>query len=384
MKILIAPDSFKESLGAFEVATALAAGMAPLMPDAIFELVPMADGGEGTVAALVAATHGQTIAVEVTGPLGDRVTAQYGLLGDGHTAVLEMAAASGLGLVPLTRRNPLTTTSYGTGELIRHALAQNIETLIIGLGGSATIDGGAGLCQALGVRFLDRLDCEISHAMTGSDLTNVVRVDFTGLDPRLAKIHIQVACDVDNPLLGPLGAAAIFGPQKGATQAQVVELEQALATFYKVVEATLHISVRDTPGAGAAGGIGAALLAFLHPTLRPGAAIVSEAAGLAQKMAGADLVITGEGQLDAQTLYGKAPYAVARLARELGIPVIAVGGSLAAQSEVALAQIFDAVEACVTFPTTTQHALADATLNLQRAGYRIAQWLKLATCLNRT
>ncbi len=213
--------------------------------------------------------------------------------------------------------------------------------------------------------------------MTGGDLAKVVRVDTSGLDPRLAKICIQAACDVDNPLLGVHGAAAIFGPQKGATPAQVRELEQALDAFYRIVEATLQLSVRDTPGAGAAGGLGAALRAFLHAALRPGIAIVIDAVGLAQRMASADLVITGEGRLDAQTLHGKAPYGVARLARERGIPVIAVGGSLAFEAEATLAQIFDAVEACVTFPSTTQEALVDATPNLHRAGYRIAQWLNL-------
>lgn len=384
MKILIAPDSFKENLTAAAAATALAAGMAPLLPEATFDLVPMADGGEGTVDALVTATRGRRLAAVVTGPLGERVTAHYGVLGDGRTAVIEMAAASGLGLVPTARRNPLATTSYGTGELVRHALTQGIDTLIIGIGGSATVDGGAGMCQALGVRFFDRHDREITLAMTGGELAKVARVDASALDARLARLRIQVACDVDNPLLGPTGAANVFGPQKGATPAQVAELDYALDVFYRILEATLQVSVRDTPGAGAAGGMGAALLAFLHATLRPGVAIVIEAVGLAQRMAGVDLVITGEGRLDAQTLHGKAPHGVAQLARQLGIPVIAVGGSLADQAEFAFAEVFDAVESCVTLPMTTAEALAGGTKNLHRAGHRIAQWLRLGMRLTGT
>ena len=384
MKILIAPDSFMENLTAAEVATALAAGMATLLPEATFDLVPMADGGEGTVDALVTATRGRRLAAVVTGPLGERVTAHYGVLGDGRTAVIEMAGASGLGLVPTARRNPLATTSYGTGELVRHALTQGIDTLIIGIGGSATVDGGAGMCQALGIRFFDREDREITLAMTGAELAKVARVDASSLDARLARLRIHVACDVDNPLLGPTGAASVFGPQKGATPAQVSELDQALDAFYRILEATLQVSVRDTPGAGAAGGMGAALLAFLHATLRPGVAIVIEAVGLAQRMAGVDLVITGEGRLDAQTLHGKAPHGVAQLARQLGIPVIAVGGSLADQAEFAFAEVFDAVESCVTLPMTTAEALAGGTKNLHRAGHRIAQWLRLGMRLTGT
>lgn len=375
MRILIAPDSFKESLSAADVAAALARGMQPVLPAAVFDLVPMADGGEGTADALIAATGGERVPVEITGPRGERRIAHYGLLGDRRTAVIEMAAASGLALVPRDARDPAHTTSYGTGELIRAALGRQVEALIVAIGGSATVDGGAGLCQALGVRFRDRQGAEITRPLTGGTLADVRDVDISSLDPRLAGVRIQVACDVDNPLLGPQGAAVIFGPQKGASPPQVSMLERALGAFYAVVEAKLGVEVRARPGAGAAGGVGAALLAFLRAQLRPGIDIVIDAVDLATRIRAADFVITGEGRLDRQTLHGKAPQGVAQLARRLGVPVAAVGGSIEPHAEEALAAQFDALEACVTSPMTTAEALTGARSNVQRAGRRIAQWL---------
>lgn len=378
MKIVVAPDSFKESLDALAVAEAIAAGMAEVLPDAAFDLVPMADGGEGTLAALVAATGGRHREMTVTGPRGERLNAAFGLLGDGHTAALELAAASGLALVPPDARNPLLTTSYGTGELIRAALDQGVGTLIVGIGGSATVDGGGGLLQALGVRFYTASGAEIAMPMTGARLGEVARVDVSGLDPRLPHTQLRIACDVDNPLLGPHGAAAVFGPQKGADAAQVAQLDAGLARFYDVVEHTLGISVRSRPGAGAAGGVGAALLAFLRAELRPGVDLVIDAVDLPSRLRGAALVVTGEGRLDSQTLHGKTPHGVARAARALGIPVIAIGGSIADDAETALAGIFDAVEACVTRPMRLDEALADAPATLRRAGMRVACWWRLA------
>ncbi|MGD9604222.1 MAG: glycerate kinase [Gammaproteobacteria bacterium] len=379
MRILIAPDSFKESLPAPAVAAALARGMHAVLPDAVFDLVPMADGGEGTLEALVAATAGTRVDVGVTGPLGERRRACYGLLGgERRTAVVEMAAASGLMLVPANARDPTRTTSYGTGELFAHALGQPVDTLIVAIGGSATVDGGAGLCQALGVRFLDGRGHAITRPLTGGMLSEIAHIDVTGLDPRIAGRRVLVACDVDNPLLGPHGAAAVFGPQKGASPAQVALLDAALAAFCTCVEARLGVTVRDRPGAGAAGGMGAALLAFLGAQLRSGVEIVIDAIGLDARIRAADCVITGEGRLDGQTLHGKAPLGVARLARRLGVPVVGVGGSLAADAEPALAQQFDALEACVTAPTSEADALAAAVGNVERAGGRIAQWLHIA------
>jgi len=380
VKIVIAPDSFKESLGAAEVAAALAAGIGAVLPDAALEQVPMADGGEGTVDALVSATGGRFCNARVTGPRGEAVNARYGILGDGRTAVIEMAAASGLALVPPTARDPAHTTSFGTGELIRLACSitgGDIQALIIGLGGSATVDGGAGLCQALGARFFDRHGNLLNAPLTGGMLTEIADIDFTALDRCLHGVRIDIACDVDNRLLGAQGAAAVFGPQKGATPAQVDRLDSALAHLYDLIEARRGCRVRDTPGAGAAGGVGAAALAVLGARLRPGIAIVIEAVNLAARIATADLVVTGEGRLDLQTLHGKAPQGVARLARSLGVPVIGVGGSIAPAAEAALSEIFDALEACVTTPQSLAEALSAATFNLERVGRRIGRWLQL-------
>jgi len=382
VRIVIAPDSFKESLPAADVARAIADGIASVLPAAELEALPVADGGEGTAAALVAATGGHFVATEVTGPRGERLRASYGVLGDDRSAVIEMASASGLALVPSAVRNPLTTTSYGTGELIRAALDAGLDSIVIAIGGSATVDGGAGLVQALGTVFRRADGTTIDEPMTGALLTEVAGVDVTHLHRRLRDAELRIACDVDNPLLGTHGAAAVFGPQKGATAAQVAQLDAALAQFYDVVETTLGCAVRARPGAGAAGGAGAALLAFLSATLHPGVTLVMDALGLETRLRGATLVITGEGRLDAQTLHGKAPSGVARTARALGIPVVAIGGAIAADAEHALAATFDAVEACVTQPLSLDDALADAPAALRRAGARVACWLQLARRLS--
>jgi glycerate 2-kinase len=381
MKIVIAPDSFKESLSAWQVATLLADGIRAVIPTVKCELVPMADGGEGTVDALVTATHGRVIDAEVTGPLGDRVTARFGLLGNARCAVVEMAAASGLMLVPAASRDPCRTTSFGTGQLIRKALAQQVDTLIVAIGGSATVDGGAGMLQALGVKFFGHDDYEITAPLTGGTLSNIARIDTQHLDVRLASTRTLVACDVDNPLLGPQGAAAVFGPQKGATPAQVAELEAGLAHFYGVVARTLGHDVAAHAGAGAAGGMGAALLSFARATLRPGIDLVIEATALAAHLQHASLVITGEGRLDAQTLRGKTPCGVAALARRHGIPVIAVGGSTSPDAERELAGVFDAIETAVTYPISLADALTTAAISVERMGRRIGHWLQLSSRL---
>jgi glycerate kinase len=358
MKIAIAPDSFKECLTAAEVARALAEGVRRTLPDAEIACVPMADGGEGTVDALVAATEGQIVELEATGPMGEPVSTRYGLLGDGTSAVIEMAAASGLPLVPPSHRNPLVATTYGTGELIRDALDRGVSDIIIGIGGSATNDGGAGMAQALGVSLRDSEGNELARG--GAALSQLASVDLSGRHPRLGECTIQVACDVDNPLCGPNGASCTYGPQKGATPEMVEELDAALRRFGDVIETQLGTAVLDVPGAGAAGGLGAGLMAFAGGVLRPGVEIVAEACGLNDRIAGADLVITGEGRIDSQTPFGKTPAGVAKVARELGIPVVAIAGSLGPGYEAVYDHGIDAVFAIPSGPISLVEAMERA------------------------
>ena len=324
MRICIAPDSFKESLSAVEAAESIARGVRNVSADFEIVSVPMADGGEGTVSTLVHATGGRTVSVRVTGPLGEPVDAEFGLLGDGTTAVIEMAAASGLALVRPDRRNPMIATTCGTGELVKAALDHGARKIIIGIGGSATVDGGAGMAQALGVRFLDQSGRDIPRG--GGGLASLHSIDLTGLDARIRQTEILVACDVDNPLTGQRGAAPVYGPQKGATPEMVQQLSENLGRLAAVIRRDAGVDVEHLPGAGAAGGLGAGLVVFLNARLRPGIEIVMEAARLDERMAGCDLVFTGEGRLDQQTLHGKVPLGVARLASEYGIPVIALAG----------------------------------------------------------
>jgi len=327
MKIIIAPDSFKGSLTALQACEAMVAGIAQVDASIACVSVPMADGGEGTVQSLVDATGGELRPVIARGPLGEPVEACYGLLGDGATAVIEMAAASGLPLVPPAQRNPLRTTTYGTGELIRAALDAGARQFIIGLGGSATNDAGLGLAAALGAKLLDAAGLEISP--TGEGLSALASLDMSGFDRRIAQARFRVACDVDNPLFGPLGAAHVYGPQKGATPEIVAQLDAGLRRFAAVARRDLGVDVAAVPGAGAAGGLGAALLAFCGATLEPGVRIVIETVGLRDRMRGSDLCLTGEGRLDRQTAFGKTPKGVADVAAELGVPCIAIAGSVA-------------------------------------------------------
>jgi len=367
MKVVVAPDSFKECLSAEAVARAIGRGVRAAAPDAEVVEVPMADGGEGTVRALVAATGGTLHRATVTGPLGEPVEAEFGLLGDGATAVIEMAAASGLPLVPPSRRDPTRTTTRGTGELIGAALDLGASRLIIGIGGSATVDGGAGMAQALGARLLDESGRDIGPG--GGELSRLARLDVSGLDPRLAGVACEVACDVDNPLLGPNGAARVYAPQKGATPEAVAVLEANLARFADVVERDLGVSVRDVPGAGAAGGLGAGLMAFLGARLRPGVQIVIEATGLREKLRGADLAIVGEGKLDAQTAHGKVPVGVAEVAAEAGVPVVAIAGSLG-----------DGYEAVHEKGVAACFAILDRPMSLEEAFARAEELLARTAC----
>lgn len=331
MRVLAAPDKFKGTLTAAEAARAIAVGWRRARPgDEVTEL-PMADGGEGTLEALIDGLDGRIVRVPATGPLGDRVEAEIGIADGGRVAVVEMARASGLGLLHASRRDPRRATTRGTGEMIRAALDHEPSRLLVCIGGSATNDGGAGMAQALGVRLLDAEGNELGPG--GAALADLARVDATGLDPRLARVHVAVACDVDNPLCGPRGASAVYGPQKGANPDDVQVLDRALAHYAAVLHRDLAIDVRDVPGAGAAGGLGAGLVAFLGARLRPGVEVVMETAGFSERLLGTDLLITGEGSFDAQSLHGKAAMGAVEAARDTGTPVAVVCGRAEVQPE---------------------------------------------------
>lgn len=375
MKIVIAPDSYKESLSALEVATQIELGFREVFPDALYLKVPMADGGEGTVQAMAAATQGRIIEVTVTGPLGLPAKGFYALTGDGRMAMIEMAAASGLALVPPAQRNPNITTSYGTGELITAALDAGARHLILGIGGSATNDGGAGMLQALGVKLLDASGQDIARG--GAPLAQLARIDSSGIDARLATCTIEVACDVDNPLTGPRGASAIFGPQKGATPEMVQQLDANLLHFAQCIQRDLGVDVDQVAGAGAAGGMGAAMLAFLQGQLRPGCEIIAKAVGLDAAVQDASLVITGEGRIDQQTIFGKTPFGVANVARQHGVPVIGIAGSLGHNAQVVHAHGIDAIFSVLSRTCTIQEAMAEAEHNVRSAARNVAAVLAI-------
>lgn len=369
MKVVVAPDSFKECLAAGEVARAIARGIERVNASVEVLQVPMADGGEGTVEAVVEATGGRRVQVTVTGPLGEPVEAVFGITGDGTTAVIEMAQASGLALVPPERRNPLRTTTYGTGELIAEALGREVKTVVVGIGGSATVDGGAGMAQALGVRLLDRSGRELGWG--GGELGRLDRIDLGGLDERVCGVRFRVACDVTNPLVGPRGAARVYGPQKGATPEMVEVLERNLERFAQVVERDLGVKVAERPGAGAAGGLGAGLVAFLGAELAAGVEVVAEAVGLAEKVAGADLVITAEGQLDGQSAFGKTPVGVARVAKPQGAAVVALAGRLGPEVQRVLGCGIDAYFAVADGPLPMEESKQRAEELLAQAAEQV-------------
>lgn len=375
MKIVIAPDSFKGSLTARQAADAIEAGVRRAIPDAECVKIPMADGGEGTVRSLVDATGGAIVTARVTDPLGLPTDAEYGILGDGRTAVIEMAAASGIQYVDETTRNPLITTTYGTGELIRDALDHGVEAIIVGLGGSATNDGGAGMAQALGVRLLDAAGRDLPFG--GSALADLADVDCSGVDPRLGTVDIRLACDVTNPLTGPRGASAVFGPQKGATPTMVERLDRALAHYAAVIRERLGREVDTVPGAGAAGGLGAGFLAFTDATMSSGVDIVVDATGLKDKAAGADWCITGEGGIDSQTRYGKTPMGVARAVREAspGCHVVALAGNIGRGVEQLYELGFDAIFGIMPGVATMREAVDNAAANVERTAENVARMI---------
>ncbi|MFQ7118084.1 glycerate kinase [Bifidobacterium longum] len=374
-RYLCAPDSFKESLTAMEAARAMAQGIENADHDAEVRCLPMADGGEGTARALVDATGGSMHAVPVHDPLGRPVEGHFGLLADGTTAVVETAEASGLALLEAKERNPLIASSYGTGELMLAAVRSGAKRIIVGLGGSATNDAGAGLLQALGVRLLDKNGNDLAHG--GAALANLTTIDISTMDPALKNVAITAACDVTNPLTGPTGASAVFGPQKGASKDDVATLDAALAHFAQVIDSQLGVAVNDVPGAGAAGGIGAALKGFLNAEFRPGIAIVIEQSGLDAAAQWADVVFTGEGSIDFQTKFGKTPAGVAETAKRHGKPVIAVAGHIGTGIDELHEVGIDAVFGIAPGAASLSELLADAAANVTRTTEQIVRTLQL-------
>ena len=372
---VLAPDSFKESMTAKEVCIAMEKGLRKIYPDASYIHVPMADGGEGTVQSLVDASNGIIHRKEVSGPLGQPVMAQYGILGDGTTAAIEMASASGIHLVTPDSRDPLRTTTYGTGELIRACLDLGIRKIIIGIGGSATNDGGTGMAEALGAKFLDAQGQPLARG--GGDLNKLAHIDVSGLDPRLQEVELIVACDVTNPLCGERGATRVFGPQKGATPEMVQLLDANLSHYAEVVKQQLGKDIRDVPGAGAAGGLGAGLLIFTQAVLRKGIEIVIEYTGLQGKLDDADVVFTGEGGIDFQTKFGKTPYGVAQAAKEAGKPVIAIAGYVGEGIDTLYTEGIDAVFGIVPGAADLDKLLREGPENVERTMENIARVLKL-------
>ena len=376
MKILIAPDSFKESLSAEGVANAIARGFKTIFSNAELVLLPVADGGEGTTDSLIAATKGQRFTQQATGPLGEPVEAFWGLLGDGQTAVVETAAASGLDLIDSSQRDPLTATTRGTGELILAAIDQGAKHIIVGLGGSATNDGGAGMLQALGVGLLDASGEQIPSG--GAGLAKLDQIDLSNLDPRLAGVRFDVACDVDNPLIGDNGASTIFGPQKGATPEMVDILDANLAHFAAITQQATNKDIVNIPGAGAAGGLGGAFLGFLNATLKSGIDIVLDTVDFETHLEGASLVVTGEGRIDSQSIRGKTPVGVSKRAKAAGnIPVIALAGGVSSDAEVVYEHGIDAVFSVVQGVSTLEGALAEAEDNLYRTAHNVARVMSL-------
>ena len=376
MKIVIAPDSFKESLTALEVAQAIENGFKKVYPNADYVKVPMADGGEGTVQSLADALQGKLISVEVTAPLGNKTQAEFALSGDGKTAIIEMASASGLHLVPMEKRNPYYTTSYGTGELIKAALDLGVNQIILGIGGSATNDGGVGMLQALGISFKNAKGKEIEFG--GLALQQIDHIDTTNLDARLAQVQFNVACDVNNPLCGEKGASATFAPQKGATPEMVQQLDQALLHFSQMVERDCSKQIANQAGSGAAGGMGGGLLLLPKVQLKSGVQIVIDTVNLAEIIQDADLVITGEGRMDSQTIHGKTPIGVAKTAKQANKPVIAITGCLREDYDVVYEHGIDAVFPIIRQLGDLPEILAQGRENLESTAQNVARMYQLA------
>lgn len=376
---VLAPDSFKECMSAEQACAAMQRGIEQVFSDAICIHVPMADGGEGTVDALIAALHGQRVACEVTGPLPhQKIQTYFGLIDEAQTAVIEMAAANGIHLVAIEQRNPLLTSTYGTGEMIKSALDLGVTKIIIGLGGSVTNDAGAGMAQALGVQFYDKWGSEVGRAegLAGGQLSRIKNIDFSGLDTRLKQTKIIIASDVNNPLCGDNGASSVFGPQKGASLEIVHQLDGNLRHFADVVEAKLTLDLRNVAGAGAAGGLGFGLMAFAGATIQSGVELVIRETKLAEKIASADYVFTGEGKIDGQTKMGKTPFGVAQLAHALNKPVIAFAGVLGEDVDDLHQFGFTQMISINTPDIDLATALKEGEQNLEMSARSIAEILK--------
>jgi len=375
LTILLAPDSFKESMTAKEVCEAMERGIKKVNKKINCIQVPMADGGEGTMQSLVDATGGNIYLLDVVGPLGYKVKASYGILGDGETGILEMASASGLQLVSKEKRNPLITTTYGTGQLIKACLDHGVKKLLIGIGGSSTNDGGSGVVQALGGKLMDSNGNELGFG--GEELGKLVTIDLTCFDSRLKNIIIEVACDVNNPLCGDNGASSIFGPQKGALPEMIKELDINLRHYASIVKEQLGKDVLDTPGAGAAGGLGAGLMAFLNANLKKGIEMVIEYTKLEEKVKCSDMVWTGEGSIDFQTQFGKTPLGVAIISKKYNKPVIAFAGRVGENIEVLYDKGIDSIFSILEEITTLDEALINGKENLEKTAENVIRLMDL-------
>jgi glycerate 2-kinase len=384
MKIVLAPDSFKGNLTSLQVASAFEKGIKRVIPNANCVKVPMADGGEGTVQSLVDATGGKFVRKRVKGPAGKPVSARYGILSDGKTAVIEMAEASGLPDVEGTKdKNPMRTTTYGTGQLMMDAINKGVSHIIIGLGGSATTDGGAGMAQALGVRFLDNKGNEIKESGAGGILNKIASIDMSGVDAKVKRTKVTVASDVENPLCGKKGAAHVFGPQKGATPAMVTKLDANLKHFAGVIKKDLRKDVLKLKGAGAAGGLGAGLVAFTGARLKSGIDIVVEATGLAKHIKGADLVLTGEGRVDFQTAFGKTPSGVAKAARKLKVQTVAIGGGITDDARGVFEHGIDGLASACARDMSLQEAMSNSKVHLANAAERVIRLVLIGKKLSK-
>lgn len=373
--IVLAPDSFKESMTAKEACVAMERGIKKVNSNIQCIHVPMADGGEGTMQSLVDATCGEVYSLEVVGPLGNKVKAEYGILGNGEIGVLEMASASGIHLVSLEERNPLITTTYGTGELIKACLDRGVKKLLIGIGGSATNDGGVGVIQALGGRLLDKEGNELGFG--GGELEKLDRIDLTNFDRRLKDVVIEVACDVSNPLCGENGASYIFGPQKGASVEMIKILDNNLKHYAKVIKEQFGKDVLEIAGAGAAGGLGAGLMVFLNGNLKKGIEIVIEYSGLEKKVKNCDMVWTGEGSIDFQTQYGKTPLGVATVAKKYNKPVVALAGRVGDDIDILYEKGIDSIFGIMRGVTTIDEALKNGKENIERTSENIARLMEM-------
>lgn len=373
--IVLAPDSFKESMTAKEACLAMERGIKKANSNISCVHVPMADGGEGTMQSLVDATDGKIYSLKVVGPLGNEVEAQYGILGDGEIGILEMASASGLHLVPAGKRNPLVTTTFGTGQLIKACLDHGVKKLLIGIGGSATNDGGAGVIQALGGRLLDKQGNELGFG--GGELGKLDSIDLSSFDERIKNVKIEVACDVANPLCGEKGASKVYGPQKGAAPDMIRILDDNLKHYANIIKKQLGKNVLDEPGAGAAGGLGAGLMAFLGGTLKKGIEMVIEYANLEEKVKDADMVWTGEGSIDFQTQYGKTPLGVAKVAKKYNKPVIALAGRVGEGLDMLYEDGIDSIFGIVKDITSIEEALAKGQENIEKTAENIIRLMNL-------